>query len=131
MRILMQRPKLFDQSRIFWEIRRVQIDDNVTCRFNPPRRISSGPLCNSRKCREQNQLNMSGPVDAAFRSISRTENTIRADADVLELCRAARREPLTKPIPIIVNRNAGLISVDKYGDPLPVLVGCDDQMIGV
>jgi hypothetical protein len=31
MRILLQRPKLFDQCRIFREIRRVQIDDNVTC----------------------------------------------------------------------------------------------------
>ena len=74
---------------------------------------------------------MRGSVDATFRSISGTENTIRADADVIEFRRAARCEPLAKSIPVIVHRNAGLIGVDKHGDPLPVLVGCNDLMVGV
>jgi len=54
------------------------------------------------------QLNMRGSVDATFRSISGTENTIRADAGVIEFA-VPLAVSLWPNLPVIVHRNAGLI----------------------
>ena len=100
-------------------------------RLDPVGRICGGSSRDPRKGREQNELNMRRSVDAAFRSIAGTENAICADAHILKFRRAACCEPLAEAIPVVVDRNARLIGIDKHGNSLAVLVGCHDQMVGV